>query len=519
MTFSLVLFAVNCTGSKTSESVSESIVASESVSESIVASEPSSEGASESESNSSVNNGEIPIVGAGENGEVNLGDALDLLAPVLSNNYITIGFTQESVATISSVRSVAQTTVTAFVKKTLNGYDVVAIFKQVADVQGDTRVLATANIYYVDGLAVYGFADYNSGINEMEWKKFEAGTFNELVNKLNVMIASDEEALEVYREVMKAVKKLEVILEGQDLANKNLNLNFNFAEYVNDLLDFIVANKEENMYDFLLENVWGINVDDAEAVASFENSIIELCNTNPTIASIIDEVVTAFNNTLMENARNEAIANGTTFDESAVFQLDLEKLLDLLQEQIGVTTAQVVDLIKQMVPELSDYLTVPEDGESLYDYLMVRAQMITVDDVAKVVTGDQNATLLTVIWGLKNRLTNITLGDVINGLVSNFVGDSVTSGEADYVAMLNELNVDLQTLLLGITFKADAYGRPTDLGTSNRVQVSYLDLEDSASSQIITATIENSIKITFSYEKIYIAFEIPQEVLDVAVPA
>ncbi|MBR2384051.1 MAG: hypothetical protein IKA99_00405 [Clostridia bacterium] len=504
------LFAISCTNPSTSESLEST---SESLSESI---------------EESVVKPEVPIVGAGENGEINLGEALDLLSPILSSEYVTINFAMDSSLTTNSVKFASQVKVVANVKRTLSGYDVIATFTEMQEAQSQSYPVAKMNIYYVDGLAVYGMTDYSLETPEIDWYKFEAGTFNELINTLNEMIASNEEAVEIYKDVMKAVEKLEIILSEQDLVNVNSSMNFNLAEYVNQALGFILANKDVDMYSFLLKNVAGIDVAKEEEVEEFESFIVELCTYNPTLAVVLDEAVEMLNDTLMEEARQEAEANNVEFNESEVFQLDLETLFNFVQEQIGVSTTEIISLIKTEIPSLSDLLTDPEEGETLYDYLYARLAIITIDDLAKMITGDDNATAVSLLTSVKLALKDVTLGAVINNALNSVLNGNVSSdGDAstgevgdvedvDYLAMVEQLKVSLQSLVVGYSFKTDAYGRPTELGGSSRVQVSYLDVESNLPNTMITATVEESTKLTLSYAKIYMDFEIPQEVLDLA---
>ena len=509
---SFALFAVGCKPKDgTSESVSEST--SQSVSESTGSSESTSEKESESEVKTDV------IVGAGENGEVNLGGVLDVFAPVLDNDYITVKFTLDASATVNQLKNESKTEATAYVRQTLNGYDVVAMFTQ-----ADTAL--SVYVYYVDGLAVYGITEYKEEGSEIVWYKSEIGSFNSLISQLNAMIASDEQAVESYKELMKAVEKLEVLLSEGDLVNKNLSPSFDLSQILNGILNFVVANKDVDVYSFLLANVWGVDVSNPEEVTAFENWFIEWCNTNPTVSALIKDVVDGINQSLIEEARAQAEANGVAFDESTVFQINLEQLLGLLQEQIGMSTAQIIDLVKTYVPELEDYLTAPEEGETLYGYLDVRMQMITVDDIAKAITGDQDATLLTALWGLKQEFAGVTVGSVVNGMLNELLG-ATTDGEdnrgevvqpKDYLAMVEELKLSLQAYVVGVTFKTDAYGRPTELGQSSRVQISYVNPETGLSTDIITSESEEILKVTFSYaEPLMVKFEIPQDVLDKAI--
>lgn len=298
MTLALTLFAINCgkTGS-TSDSVGESVSepAIESVSESVYVPTPE------------------PIIGAGENGEVNLGDALDLLSPILNNDYITVNFVMQASASQDSVEVETSTSVQAYVKRTVRGYDVIANFVQTAEAQGQSMTVATISIYYVDGLAVYGLKE--EGDEEMTWAKTEVGSFNGLINSLNGIIAGDEEALATYHEVMKAVEQLEIILSEQDLTDISSGISLDISEYVSDVLVFIVANKDVNLYDFILQNLFGIDVANTEEVANFEQSIKDVCSANPTLAYLIDEAVAMVNANIMESARQEAEANGVEFDE------------------------------------------------------------------------------------------------------------------------------------------------------------------------------------------------------------
>ncbi len=509
MLAALSLFAFGCNNASSEsevESTSQSVSQSESKSESVGQSQSESEGQSESSKW-----GEI--VGAGENGEVNLGDALELLSPILNNDYITVNFTLDASATENGVKTEAKTTAMAFVKRTVDGYDVVATFSQTVGAQGQSAPVASVSVYYVDGTLLYGLTDYLAEEVDTEWYKSEVGSFNELVSRLNAMIAANEENVETYKEIMKAVEKLEIILSEQDLTNKNIGVSADIAKYLNKALEFVLENKEQNLYDFLLESVMGVDASNPDEVAAFEGQIAELCNSNPTVYAVIDELVTTFNQAMIEEARKQATENGVEFNESEVFQLNLEELLDLLQEQTGMTTAQFIGLIKSEIPELDDYLTAPDEGESLYDYLSARAQIVTFDDIAKALTGNPDATSLTLLEGLKQRLSAITVGQAINGVLSNYLGDGQ---QTDYVALIEGSNFSFQALVLSVSFKTDKYGRPTEFGQNSRIQASLINPETGLTSDIITVESEDVLKVTLSYEKPFVSFEIPQEYLDMA---
>ena len=518
MLLSVTLFALGCTNSTTtSQSTSEleSVSTSESVSD-------SEAGESSLES--------IPdeIIGAGENGEVNLGDVLDVFAPVLNNDYITVNFTTDNSFSKNGSEIAAKVQATAFVKKTARGYDVVGNFTNSAVVQGQITPLATVSVYYVNGVAAYGLWDAEEQ-TETAWYKMEVGSFNALISQLNIMIASDPDAVEAYKEAMEAVEKLEIILSEQDLTNKNHSISFNLADYVNQMLTFVIQNKDAVLYDFLLTNVVGVDATNPDAVLEFENYLVSLCEANPTLGTILDNAIASLNETLMDQARAEAEANGVELDATQVFQLDLEVLLDTLQAQLEVDTATVIGLIKSAIPALEDYLTEPEDGESLYDYLTARLALITVNDVLQFVA-DEEITLVDVLAGLKAKLQGITLGGLINGVIDELVTyskapDTVAPGEGgeveqapaqktDYIAMIEQSEFSLQALIVGFIFKTDAYGRITELGTNSRTQASMVVSTDVDASGILTVINDEATKVTFSYGKIYINFEIPEEVLE-----
>lgn len=517
MVIALAFFTMGCVTPSTSEGQSEST--KESVSQSV------KESQSEAKESSSEETSEGGIIGAGENGEVNLSDALDILAPVLNNDYITVNFTIDSGETANQIKTANKTTATAFVKRTLDGYDVIVTVTQKEETQGQSKDLASISLYYVDGIAVFGFTDAENP--EIVWNKMEVGSFNSLISQLNRMIASDEDALATYKEVMKAVEKLEVILSEEDLTNVNLAPSFDIAQILSKAFNFVLANKEENVYDFLLASVWGVDVSNPDAVATFENEFMDWCATNPVVADLIDDVIEGINDAIIDNARAEAEANGVPFDESAVFQINLEQLLGLLQEQTGMSTAQIIGFIKSEIPELDDYLTAPEAGETLYDYLSVRMQMITVDDLAKAVTGDSEATMLTALWGLKQKLSSVTVGAYINNVLNDILGeigefnpdgDSQTGvASVDYLAMIEESNFSLQAFVVGVTFKTDAYGRPIEFGQSNRIQASLVNPNTGLTTDIITVEIEEVLKASLSYSPIIFILQIPQEILDAAV--
>ncbi len=462
-----------------------------------------------------------PIVGAGENGEVNLGDVLDILSPVLNNDYVTVNFEMLNETDVNGDDIENSIKVTAYVKRTVRGYDIIASIVNNSKLGNADIVTTNMSVYFVDGILALGDL---SDPEEPMWNCMQIGSFNGLISQLNMMIASDPETYAAYMQIIPALDQLKTIIGDIDLVSQTLTFEIDLAKYVNQALQFLIANKDASLYKMFLEYAMGISYDDADSIKAFEDMLKSFVSDNPTVAVLVDRIVGLINSGIMEKARAEAEANGVEFDETAVFQINLKAMLDGLQTQIGISTQEIIDTLKAQDPSLENYLPDAREGETAYDYLRSMLNAITVNKLAQDLLGSEDATAETLIMAVLRLMIETTVDesvDVIFEELSYLFGishsEALPDGEEnDEVVTLSLLDslagiqLSVQTAKFGVVFKTDNLARPTALGLALKGQVSSVN----GDGQIVTAVSEESVKLNVSYGRILIDFEIPEEILD-----
>lgn len=453
-----------------------------------------------------------PIVGAGENGEINLESVLEILDPVLDNDYVTTTISGKVELNEYGEPFEADLTANAYLKRTVKGYDVIVKMRITID-----DVPADVHIYFVDGLGVIGQGEGD----EMEYTAEELGSFNGLINMLNQEIANDPDAKEVYMTVMPVLEELKNMIGGEDAIGE-MQFSMDFAQNINDVIDFVLENQNETVHDMLL-TLLGVDPTDEESVAEIKSFIEDFYKDNPSVTVFIERVVNKINTLLMDSARADAEANGTEFVADDVFQIDLREIVDAIQEKTGLTTAEIVEALNDELSGTEFVLPAPEFGETIYDYLTVYLEAVTVNAVAQAITEDNTATFASIIDGVIEMSKEITLKDVIN-LVANLLGDisgdtSTDSDEStavDIVAKIEEMNLAVDTLTVFFAFASDEFSRPTSITLAVNAGVSFdAGAEDEIERNVITASL--NLSCTFKYTKPLIEFKIPASVKDLIV--
>ena len=471
-----------------------------------------------------------PIVGAGENGEINLADALEILDPVLDNDYVTANITG-TVKVLENKQNVyfeADVTANAYLKRTVKGYDVIAKIRVTID-----KNPAEIRLYFVDGLGVIG-QGYGT---EFTYQAEELGSFNGLINMLNQEIANDPDATEIYMSAMPVLEEIKGMLGGED-AIGDMQFSMDFTQMVNDVIDFVVENQDESIHDLLL-TLFGVDPTDEEAVAEIKSFIEDFYKDNPSVTVFIERVVNKINTLLMDSARADAEANGTEFVADDVFQINLKEIVDAIQEETGMTTAEIVEALNDELSGAGFVFPAPEFGETIYDYLTVYLEAVTLDTVVQATTQDKTATFTGIVDGLIEATKNITLKDAIN-FVGNLLIDLAESGATapadesveesvvetpensaiDFVGFLTEKNIKADAISVFFAYASDDLERPTALNLALTLGVSFdaivygEDGQTEPSTQTHTLTANVGLNATFDYAKPVIEFKIPTSVLE-----
>ena len=317
-----------------------------------------------------------------------------------------------------------------------------------------------------------------------------------------------------------------------------------------------MKNGSFGVHDIIL-TLAGVDPTDAEAVAQIKDFIAEFYEDNPSVTVFIERIVNAINSAIKENARAQAEENGEEFVEDEVFQIDLKEIVDAIQVESGMTTAEIVKMLNDELQGSGFVLPAPELGETIYDYLSVYLEAVTLDAIVQAITEDTTATFASVIDGVIELSKDITLKDAIN-LVGNLaieaieqansvVTDAVpgsslqtyaetdkdgvedvpgqpedeTTQTIDFVAILEELNLNVDALTLYFAYASDDLDRPTSLTLALNAGVSldvttYPATEDQTEDNVERLSLNASVNLScsFEYTKPLIEFKIPSSVLD-----
>ena len=482
LTFIVAASFIGCTPATPkdeSEEISSEEISSEESSESIVVPEP--------------------IVGAGASGEINLEGALELLDPILDNDYANINLSVEYLSEIDGVGVTLYGKAIANVKRTVRGYDLIANIEVGRKTSGYNAAMFALAIYYVDGVAVTGAIDYMSDAPVMEYELSEVGSFNGMISMLNQQIAADPDLMELYGKAMPVVEMLKSELEAMELESLAISGTVPLKDVINSAISYLKIHKDDVLYDFILEEVLAIDPTDTEAAAEYEAMLKSLAAENPSVWTMLDAIVNEF-----------AAVGGTQ-------TVGLEELLIALETELGISVQELHAMIVSEIPDLAG-LPVPEEGDTLYTYAYRHLSAITLNDIAEMIIGEEGATGADVIDMIIAMTKGITLGEVVNTVANALFGDllagfSPDGSEVDVFAVMDMLKLEIQTVTLGYVVRTDELSRPTVLAGNAKVQISYADLSGDGTT-IITTAKQIALSLEVSYTKPYVEFEIPEDVLD-----
>ncbi len=457
---------------------------------------------------------------------------LDLFNPVLGNEYATIEFSMAMDLASGDFQNNIVADVVAHVKNTDKGYDLIATveIEQSVDEEGEEydydRAL-TVKVLYVDGMLVLGSA-YDG--EDMEYAKSEVGNVNDLLTMVNAMIASDPEMKDAYTQAMPVIEELLAVLDEADLTRVTIDKTIDVKAIAEEIIAYISANEETDLYTWILRDILGINPTDTAKVTALENEILALGANDPTMAQVLDRVVALLNSKLPQDA-----------------QINLKEIIDAIQSEIGITTAEVVEMLNHEMfceevwdDELQDvvevcheelFLPAPEAGVTIYDYFYTLINTIKLNDLL----GEQFASFQELCEFLKGGLQATTFGQLFDSVMANvthrhfdyeYVGDGngdtiwneygyqyVGAGNGDYLEMeidyMEEFkevvaNLDIEKIDVVLGYDHDNYGRPTELNVKVDFDVTAFD---DRATQVI------DVEVKFTYTKPDVEFVISADIL------
>ena len=145
---------------------------------------------------------------------------------------------------------------------------------------------------------------------------------------VNTMIASDPEMKDAYTQAMPAIEELLAVLDEADLTRVTIDKTIDVKAIAEEIIAYISANEETDLYTWILRDILGINPTDTAKVTALENEILAIGANDPTMAQVLDRVVALLNSKLPQDA-----------------QINLKEIIDAIQAEIGITTAEVVEML------------------------------------------------------------------------------------------------------------------------------------------------------------------------------
>ena len=460
-----------------------------------------------------------PIVAAGD---VNLAPALDLLSPVLGNPYTNITLDASASVEVEGHVNGATLKGTINIKMTGAGYDVLANVSASQLMDGQVVETTSLKFWYVNGLVVIGLP-WDGG---WEYGKLEVGNFNDLVSTFNQMIAYSPEYMEYYTAFMPMVEELTRAIKESEIIGTSIDETIDLKVIYDQVLGHVLDNSEMSLFDYVLTYVLAIDPTDEEAVAALKAEILALFEDDPTIANILDGLVAAINEYLPEDQ-----------------QITLEEIFDLIQAKMGMTTAEIVEMINyEYIMEEESYLPAPEEGISFYEYAYSMFHAIKVSDLVAM-TGEFE-TLEELYDTLVYMASDYTFGDAINEALSSYFGgeyeyvytpnegdyeyneeedwyDYVGEGngdysyayvDVDYIEEIRAINPTIDNFTVNVKYSPDSKGRLGELNLSTSADFAFTE------EGIRQAVAQDaSLKLKFTYTKPSTSFSIPTDVLKQAV--
>lgn len=251
----------------------------------------------------------------------------------------------------------------------------------------------------------------------------------------------------------------------------SVNRKIDFAEDVNAVKNFVLQNKDTDLFEALL----GFISEQAGAELTKENVgmvtalLIDTTNDEQTVAQIVDlldEVVGAFvaseeegeiiaepiegtvENPQSENPQGEEPEG----DEKSFF----ESFLDDLQEQYGFTTSEIVLMISQALSQYGLELNIPAPvaGQSLYQYIHGLLESLPVSAFWEL-AGDEIDSNAKFAEAISTAITNavITPAGITEKLLGKETSDNLWSAllySVDELSIATEAKFDTASNLSGL---------------------------------------------------------------------
>ena len=171
------------------------------------------------------------------------------------------------------------------------------------------------------------------------------------------------------------------------------------------------------------------------------------------------------------------------------FTQTLKQMIDSVQSMTGMSTTEIVDMIKaNMAPSMAAQLPAITGNQTLYDYFMAAFGEVNVDEMVAAFTEQPTATLKTLYDGMiKTSLFGAdaaTLGEVIDMVLGKF--ELQVTAEA-----LTQLSIN--TVKLGLTLDTDTSNRLTKLKVALKVDVGVTGQTQKV------ADLDYDVDLTFTY--------------------
>ncbi|MBR2336955.1 MAG: hypothetical protein IKA61_03300 [Clostridia bacterium] len=400
---------------------------------------------------------------------VNLSDELSVFSKILDNNYIN------AEAKVNYEGQDYGVTVNA--KRTEKGYD--AIVTVVQEATG-----SIAKIYFIGGKEYRGISENGE---EFSFIKTSDMYWTDRVSLWNKQINAQLETKIIYHVLKPIVHKFKGF--------ENTAINLNYTQTANGLIKLLSEYRTKSIYDFVVGGLMGIDVSDVEANAKIKEDILAFCSGNPSVAVFIDRIEEYINTNLVgEN------------------KINIKEYLNAFQQTSGISTEELVELLRDRMPSVADNLRAVEEGETFYDYLRSYLRVISLNAFATNVLKTEK-TFVEYVSEAIEESKGIETEYAINYFVSKyFAGMTDENGElviGAYVENLLVKQIVFTDISMSFNADVDAEGRPSRILASASVKYAMTKNNEAV---LISENI--SVDASINYSKTDLVFEIPQEVLD-----
>ena len=410
---------------------------------------------------------------------VNVQNVIEALGPISESEYLTInlefGMENGEPFVIGGMGDGADSELLALsaeikIKKTKSGYDFIA---RIVDLSEDTGVEGGSSIvlYYVGGRFVVAYEMAGQVISAEG--EDEKQTFNALINELNKQIASDPEMRKVYEKVLVLSQEVKALLGQGAMASLDKELNYDLAEAANGVIEYLKANSSKTLYEIIVSEMEV--TESEEEVEEFIFALVEeFCADNPTIATLIERIVSAINAELEPEE-----------------QINIREICDALEAE-GLSPIVFCEIVNSLAG--LEAIPAPDASLSLYQYLYTLTSTITVDDLAKLALSTVDATFTDLVTQILQVAKQTTLGEVMYGVF-----------ELDF----ETFNYSFEELYVQAELTTDSSSRLTELRAGYYICYCTYDEYEGQTAMFNMA----AFAIEISYEKFDTQMAIPQAVL------